>query len=65
MPKMKTKSAARKRFKVSAGGKVQVGVAHKRHNMRKRSPKQNRQARGTKALSPGHAAKVVKQWLHD
>jgi large subunit ribosomal protein L35 len=61
MPKMKTKSSARKRFKVSATGKVFVGVANKRHNMRKRSNRMLRQARGTKQLSPGHAAK----WLHD
>lgn len=65
MPKMKTKSSARKRFKVSATGKVFVGVASKRHNMRKRPNRMLRQARGTKRLSPGHAAKVVKQWLHD
>jgi large subunit ribosomal protein L35 len=63
MPKLKTKSAARKRFKVTSGGKVLVGGAHKRHNMRKRSAKQNRQARGTKQMSPGHAAKIIKQWL--
>jgi large subunit ribosomal protein L35 len=65
MPKMKTKSSARKRFKVSATGKVFVGVANKRHNMRKRPNRMLRQARGTKQLSPGHAAKVIKQWLHD
>ena len=65
MPKMKTKSSARKRFKVSATGKVFVGVASKRHNMRKRPNRMLRQSRGTKQLSPGQAAKVVKQWLHD
>jgi ribosomal protein L35 len=43
---------------------VFVGVANKRHNMRKRTNRMLRQARGTKQLSPGHAAKVVKQWLH-
>ncbi|MBL8699703.1 MAG: 50S ribosomal protein L35 [Alphaproteobacteria bacterium] len=65
MPKMKTKSAAKKRFKVSATGRVFVGVANKRHGMRKRSNRMLRQASGMKELTPGHAAKVVKQWLHD
>ena len=41
-----------------------VGVANKRHGMRKRSNRMLRQASGMKELSPGHAAKVIKQWLH-
>jgi large subunit ribosomal protein L35 len=65
MPKMKTKSAAKKRFFVTATGKVRVGVGSKRHGMRKRPNRMLRQATGTKELAPGHAAKVLKQWLHD
>ncbi|MCA3245271.1 MAG: 50S ribosomal protein L35, partial [Azospirillum sp.] len=34
MPKMKTKSAAKKRFKVTSSGKVLAPVAFKRHNLR-------------------------------
>ncbi|RZW12694.1 MAG: 50S ribosomal protein L35, partial [Rhodobacteraceae bacterium] len=36
MPKMKTKSSAKKRFKVTATGKVVGGQAGKRHGMIKR-----------------------------
>ena len=39
MPKMKTKSSAKKRFKVTATGKVIGGQAGKRHGMIKRTTK--------------------------
>ncbi|MHA3914185.1 50S ribosomal protein L35 [Halovulum sp. GXIMD14793] len=51
MPKMKTKSSAKKRFKVTASGRVVTGQAGKRHGMIKRSKKFIRQARGTTTLS--------------
>ena len=51
MPKMKTKSSAKKRFKVTASGKVVGGQAGKRHGMIKRSNKFLRNARGTTVLS--------------
>ena len=51
MPKMKTKSSAKKRFKVTATGKVVGGQAGKRHGMIKRSNKFIRTARGTQVLS--------------
>ena len=51
MPKMKTKSSAKKRFKVTATGKVLGGQAGKRHGMIKRSNKFIRNARGTQVLS--------------
>ena len=51
MPKMKTKSSAKKRFSLTATGKVRHAVAYKRHGMRKRSPKQIRQARGTEIMA--------------
>jgi len=34
MPKMKTKSGAKKRFKLTASGKVKAGQAGKRHGMK-------------------------------
>ena len=52
MPKMKTKSSAKKRFKITANGRVKVQQAGKRHGMIKRSRKFIRNARGTKVLSP-------------
>ncbi|MXQ08430.1 50S ribosomal protein L35 [Alphaproteobacteria bacterium GH1-50] len=51
MPKMKTKSSAKKRFKVTATGKVVGGQAGKRHGMIKRTKKFIRDARGTQVLS--------------
>ena len=51
MPKLKTKSSAKKRFKISARGKVMMAQAGKRHGMIKRSKKFIRNARGTTTLS--------------
>jgi large subunit ribosomal protein L35 len=62
MPKMKTKSSAKKRFKVTATGKVMAGQAGKRHGMIKRTKKFIRDARGTTALSP-QDAKIVKSYM--
>ena len=50
MPKMKTKSSCKKRFKVTASGRVVAGQAGKRHGMIKRSNKFLRNARGTVTL---------------
>ena len=46
MPKMKTKSAAKKRFSFTASGRVKAGPAGKRHGMIKRSTKFVRDASG-------------------
>ena len=51
MPKMKTKSSAKKRFKVTATGRIVAGQAGKRHGMIKRHKKFIRNARGTTTLS--------------
>jgi large subunit ribosomal protein L35 len=60
MPKLKTKSGAKKRFKLTASGKVKHGVVGKRHGMIKRTTKQVRQNRRTGVLSEHNLAKVVK-----
>jgi large subunit ribosomal protein L35 len=62
MPKMKTKSSAKKRFKVTATGKVMAGQAGKRHGMIKRTKKFIRDARGTTTLSAPDA-KIVKSYM--
>ena len=62
MPKMKTKSSAKKRFKVTATGKVMAGQAGKRHGMIKRTRKFIRDARGTTTLSAPDA-KIVKGFM--
>ena len=62
MPKMKTKSSAKKRFKVTASGRVKAGQAGKRHGMIKRTKKFIRDARGTTILSAPDA-KIVKGYM--
>lgn len=58
MPKMKTKSGAKKRFKLTATGKVKSAQTGKRHGMIKRTNKQIRQQRGTTVMEPEEARKV-------
>ncbi|MGJ3232016.1 MAG: 50S ribosomal protein L35 [Oceanicaulis sp.] len=60
MSKLKTKSGAKKRFKVTGTGKVMAAQAGKRHGMIKRTPKQIRQKRGTDTLAAPDA-KIVKR----
>ncbi len=62
MPKMKTKSGAKKRFKVTASGRVVAGQAGKRHGMIKRSRKFIRNARGTTTLS-AQDERIVKVYM--
>ncbi|MBI5163852.1 MAG: 50S ribosomal protein L35 [Magnetospirillum sp.] len=63
MPKMKTKSAAKKRFSLTASGKVKGNVAYKRHCLSNKPQDMKRQARGTFILFKGDADKVKKFYL--
>ncbi len=51
MPKLKTKSSAKKRFKITARGKVIMSQSGKRHGMIKRTNTQIRKQRGTTIMS--------------
>lgn len=62
MPKLKTKSGAKKRFKVTGTGKVMFTQAGKRHGMIKRTKKFIRQARGMDVLSD-QDAKIAKKFM--
>ena len=70
MPKMKTKSSAKKRFKLTASGRIKVAQsgkikscqAGKRHGMIKRTNKFIRKARGTTTLSK-QDERVVKSFM--
>ncbi|MFB9148488.1 50S ribosomal protein L35 [Roseovarius ramblicola] len=62
MPKMKTKSSCKKRFKVSASGKIITAQAGKRHGMIKRTNKFIRNARGTTTLSKADEA-IIKPMM--
>lgn len=58
MPKMKTKSAAKKRFSVTGTGKVKRAYAYKRHCLEEKTTKMKRHARGTVILADGDARLV-------
>jgi large subunit ribosomal protein L35 len=62
MPKMKTKSAAKKRFRVRPGGTVKRGQAFKRHILTKKTTKNKRHLRGSTAVhetNMGHMAQML------
>lgn len=61
MPKMKTKSAVKKRFKITATGKVLAGPGKKRHGLINLPQKMKRTNRGNQVLTDMDA-KTVKQW---
>ncbi len=62
MPKMKTKSSVKKRFSLTASGKVRANQAGKQHGMIKRTNKQIRNLRGTTILKD-QDARIVKQFM--
>jgi large subunit ribosomal protein L35 len=61
MPKMKTKSSVKKRFKITATGKVLASPGNKRHGLINRSQKMKRTNRRHQTLTEMDA-KTVKQW---
>jgi large subunit ribosomal protein L35 len=62
VPKLKTKSGAKKRFKMTGTGKVKVQAQGKRHGMIKRTAKFVRSARGTMVLCDSDA-RIVKKYM--
>ncbi|PHQ69591.1 MAG: 50S ribosomal protein L35 [Sneathiella sp.] len=62
MPKLKTKSGVKKRFSLTASGKVRANQAGKQHGMIKRTNKQIRNLRGTTVLAD-QDARIVKKFL--
>ncbi|GHF13195.1 50S ribosomal protein L35 [Kordiimonas sediminis] len=62
MPKMKTKSSVKKRFSLTAKGKVRGNQAGKQHGMIKRTNKQIRNLRGTTILNDCDA-QIVKKFM--
>ena len=61
MPKLKTKSGVKKRFKITANGKIKHGVAGKRHRLSSHNAKYIRQNRGTTVLSENDWT-AIKKW---
>lgn len=62
MPKMKTKSSTKGRFRFTATGKVKMNPAKKRHFLRRRSQKMKRQHRGTEIMNDVDA-RFIKQFM--
>ena len=60
--KLKTKSGVKKRFKLTATGKIKAGVAGKRHRLISHNAKYIRQNRGTKVMSDPDT-KIIKSFM--
>lgn len=58
MPKLKTKSAIKKRFKMTATGKLMRKHANKNHILTKKSGKRIRNLRKLKVISPAEYKKI-------
>ena len=63
MPKLKSKSGARKRFRLTGTGKVRMNYAKKRHMLRRKSQKMKRQARGSKMMTAQDARIITRNFL--
>lgn len=62
MPKMKTKSGVKKRFSLTASGKVRANQSGKRHGMVKRTKDQLRNQRGTTILNEADS-RIIKKFM--
>lgn len=63
MPKQKTKSAVKKRFKLTGTGKIKRTMAKKRHCLLCKTSKMKRQARGGAILDDTNF-ETVKRFMH-
>jgi large subunit ribosomal protein L35 len=60
MPKMKTKSGAKKRFRFSATGKIKTGQAYKRHRLISKSKRTRKELKGDLSHSE---TRRVERWM--
>jgi len=58
MPKMKTTSSAKKRFKLTGSGKIKRKNAYKSHILTKMSKKRKRKLGQTSLVAPGDMGNV-------
>ena len=63
MPKLKNKSSAKKRFRLTAKGKVRFNSAGLSHMLRRRSQKMKRTNRGTQIMAPADARIIKRNFL--
>lgn len=64
MPKQKTHSGSKKRFKVTGSGKITHEQTNRRHLQEVKSSKRKRRLEADKVLAPGDAKKVKKLLGH-
>jgi large subunit ribosomal protein L35 len=65
MPKLKSHSGAKKRFRLTASGKVRMNHAGKNHFMRRRSQKFIRTTRGTRIMSEPDQKIIKRNFLRN
>lgn len=65
MPKLKNKSSAKKRFRLTATGRVRFNSAKLRHMLRRRSQKMKRTNRGTQIMSKSDSRIVKRNFLRN
>ena len=63
MPKLKTHSSVKKRFRVNAAGKVKRSQACRQHLMRRRSRKMLRNSRGMTIVEGQESKNILKHFL--
>ena len=62
MPKMKTHSGAKKRFRVTGSGKIMRQQANRRHDLEHKSSRLTRRLKGDQLVSKG-SIKQIKRML--
>lgn len=63
MPKMKTKSSAKKRFRLTASGKVRFNSAYRRHRLVSKAKGAKERNQGTKIMFEGDANLIRRYML--
>jgi large subunit ribosomal protein L35 len=63
MPKLKTHSSAKRRFRTTAKGKVKAKRAFTSHMMMNKPKSMKRKARGTTILSAADSRMILRNWL--
>lgn len=63
MPKMKTNSGAKKRFRITKSGKVKVKQANTRHMLMAKPKSMKRKARGTTTLCDADARIILRNFM--
>ena len=58
MPKLKTNSGAKKRFRITRTGKVMCANGYKSHLLEAKSPNRTRKLRGNSAVSDSEAPRI-------